>query len=78
MQKKNRRPPRLWDNPVIKVWSEPGGFEKALRVFRNRLQNSGVLVDLRIRQENPSRRDRKRAKAQRALKRYKKLKQKEA
>ena len=46
--------------------AEGSNFEKALKKFSVMWKNSGLVRDLRFREQNPSRSDRRREKARRA------------
>jgi len=57
------------DLPVIKVYG--GDIERALRIFRRKVDTGGILSALKTRRENPSKADRKRYKRQFASRRLK-------
>jgi uncharacterized protein len=58
-----------WKDALV-VHVQAGDIERALRVFRQKWMNSGMVNELRFRRENPSRAARGRDKARRALSRY--------
>jgi len=57
------------DLPVIKVYG--GDVERALRIFRRRVDAGGILSALKTRRENPTEAGRKKFKRQVAMRRLK-------
>lgn len=53
------------DGAVIQV--QPGGFERAVMIWKRQVSNSGILKQIRARRDNPSVSSRRKVKDRRAM-----------